>query len=247
MSPPIDIKITNWNKYNPKRAQVVYTWLKLSNDLPTDQKLFGLTAAQKHGWVVLLCIASKQNNGVIKLGPKPYEYFGQLSGLKKDEVLELLNYIKEMDLATLKYTGIHSDVSDERTRQTKKERNATHSLPIQPPKQSVTPRHTELCNIDLIHTSLIGDTESGILLKNISFKTQERWIKLFEDPEYIKREIIKMIIWLEDNAHKRPRSKSGVSRFMTRWLNSGWENHRKGLQSNRGLDMDALKKELGAK
>lgn len=59
----VTITITNWEKYNPKRDQKHYTWLRLDNDIANDVRLFGLTAEQKFIWVHLLCLASKAGAG----------------------------------------------------------------------------------------------------------------------------------------------------------------------------------------
>jgi hypothetical protein len=50
--------------------------------------------------------------------------------------------------------------------------------------------------------------------------------------EYIDREKVKMEMWLATNGHKRPKSDRGMVRFVTSWLSRGWDQYRKGLQSN---------------
>lgn len=63
----IEIEIVNWEKYNPKRDQKTYTWLRLDNGIITDPDLFGLSAEQKMIWVALLCEASKKNAARIRV------------------------------------------------------------------------------------------------------------------------------------------------------------------------------------
>jgi hypothetical protein len=43
----IEIQITNWEKFNPKRDQNSYSWLRLNNDFLDDQRLYDLSPEQK--------------------------------------------------------------------------------------------------------------------------------------------------------------------------------------------------------
>lgn len=61
----MEIKITNWDKFNPKRDQKTYTWLRLDNDFPFSMESFGLTAHQKLIWISVLCLASKKNKSTV--------------------------------------------------------------------------------------------------------------------------------------------------------------------------------------
>jgi hypothetical protein len=71
--------------------------------------------------------------------------------------------------------------------------------------------------------------ESNELISKLSIKTQEALVTLYEDTAYIKRELIKMGVWLRENAKKAP--KSNYSRFILGWLERGWDNYRKGIPS----------------
>ena len=50
--------------------------------------------------------------------------------------------------------------------------------------------------------------------------------------EYLDREKVKMELWLANNQHKKPKSDRGMVRFITGWLSRGWDQYRRGLQSN---------------
>lgn len=49
--------------------------------------------------------------------------------------------------------------------------------------------------------------------------------------EYLDREKTKMEIWLVSNPQKNPKSQRGWTRFITGWLERGWEQYRKTLQT----------------
>lgn len=61
----IELTINNWDKYNPKKDQKNYTWLRLDNRIATDQKIFTLSHEKKWIWICILCEASKTNTGYV--------------------------------------------------------------------------------------------------------------------------------------------------------------------------------------
>ena len=95
------INIKNWEKYNPKRDQTTYSWLRLNNDIYMDQHLFDLSAGQKFGWVVILCLASKKNEGKVDLGDSPIDFLCHCTQLSKKDIAQLLEKIKEKGLILL--------------------------------------------------------------------------------------------------------------------------------------------------
>lgn len=61
------INIRNWDKYNPKRDQKSYTWLRLNNDTFSGQDFCEYSAQELIVWISILCEASKKNSGKIDL------------------------------------------------------------------------------------------------------------------------------------------------------------------------------------
>lgn len=66
----IEIEIKNWIKYNPRTDRKTHSWFRLENSIADDQKFFGLTAAQKFGWICLLAEVSKESNTRAKFSEK---------------------------------------------------------------------------------------------------------------------------------------------------------------------------------
>lgn len=56
----------------------------------------------------------------------------------------------------------------------------------------------------------------------------EKWLDLYQDPEWICQEIKKAEIWMVDNP-RAPKSQFG--RFFSTWLSRGWDRYRKSLRS----------------
>jgi hypothetical protein len=86
------IEIINWDKYNPKRDQQSYTWLRLNNDIATDPDLFGLSAAQKFVWIEILCQASRKNKGTILVN---LEQISHVTQVKIQEIMELIDFLEQ--------------------------------------------------------------------------------------------------------------------------------------------------------
>ena len=86
----LQIEIINWDKYNPKRDQKEYTWLRLNNDSATDPELFGLSAEQKFAWIEILCQASRKNKGTLSLNLDQLAHICQVSVAKIKQLIEFL-------------------------------------------------------------------------------------------------------------------------------------------------------------
>lgn len=84
------IEILNWEKYNPKRAQTTYTWLRLNNSIATEPKLFGLDPEQKYAWIVMLCEVSKENKSTYQLN---LPFLEHLTGVSQKKLNSLLSFL----------------------------------------------------------------------------------------------------------------------------------------------------------
>lgn len=98
MDKQLKITIKNWEKYNPKRNQSTYTWLRLQNDFLTDPDLFCLNHVQKLVWLGILCEASKKNNGTVTINP---EWMAYSLKCKLKEVIEAIDLTAQLGFTTL--------------------------------------------------------------------------------------------------------------------------------------------------
>lgn len=94
----LEIEILNWEKYNPKRDQKTYTWLRLDNGISTDPELFGLDAEQRYVWIVLLCQASQQNSGRIRVAPGFLEH---ITGVSTKKIAKLFEFLQRKPVIKL--------------------------------------------------------------------------------------------------------------------------------------------------
>lgn len=92
----VRIKIKNWDKYNPKRDQKTYTWLRLNNDFCSSPDFFSFSAIQKYIWVGILCEASKKNSELINA---EMEYLEHSIRVEAGDILETLKKLKSKGIA----------------------------------------------------------------------------------------------------------------------------------------------------
>jgi hypothetical protein len=93
----VELEIVNWGKYNPKRDQSSYSWLRLNNDFYLSADLFDLNCEQKMVWITLLCLASKANSGKIKVSAS---YIAHHLRIKINAVNEAIEIFESKTLAT---------------------------------------------------------------------------------------------------------------------------------------------------
>lgn len=104
----VTVKIINWDKFNPKRDQSTYTWLRLSNNIATDPDLYGLSAAQKFVWIALLCDASKKNKDEICVS---YNYYSHITGVSLSDVVDMFKFLESKQIVRLRDNARPPDVA----------------------------------------------------------------------------------------------------------------------------------------
>lgn len=70
--------------------------------------------------------------------------------------------------------------------------------------------------------ALGGDPAVEGALSGVAQDVQHAWLKLYEDPVWINRELIKAISYYQQNPAKKPKSSRGWSRAFSAWLERGW-------------------------
>jgi hypothetical protein len=84
------ITIRDWDRYNAKRDQKSYTWLKLDNTWSMDFRLVGLEPAGRYFWIHLLCEASRSNSPSITVGIEATQLYTKIEPEKQIEYLHYL-------------------------------------------------------------------------------------------------------------------------------------------------------------
>lgn len=193
----------------------------MQNTFFEKPEFWQLTSDQKVAWLYLLCMASKQNSAELIIHRKHFE---TMSGVKIGSMIGLVDILQQYQILLAdvppmsRGRALHTNIHTGQTLQTEAVASSTTA-------------EASLQTLDGCHHELKGDGESEKFLQLVRVNTQTRWLKLFP-ADYIKPEVIKALNWLENNPQKRPRSPRGLSSFMSRWLNNGFERWRKQLPTN---------------
>lgn len=102
----MEIEIRSWDKYNPRRDQKNYLWLRLNNDLIVNPDLYALEPLEKLVWVLVLCEASKKNKARITLN---LPWFCAHSKLEHDFIVASLRKLQKENLILIHDTELRSD------------------------------------------------------------------------------------------------------------------------------------------
>lgn len=213
----IEIEIINWEKYNPRSDRAHHSWFRLENSIATEPKFHGLSAAQKFIAICLLAEASKGEGGKARVNLLWLCDQLKVRRLEIDGVVTTLvdNGVMRCRVVTANTHNFQSSLTtNERTNERTNETNEV-SAEAEPVPGSVHALQT--------------DPHLGEFLQGIKAKVFEAWEGLYP-PDWIREECLKASAWVAANPHRAPKAQK--ARFMTNWLCSGWERHRKTLPSN---------------
>lgn len=178
----IKVEFKNWEKYNPKRAQSTYTWLRLNNDIATEPDLFGLKSGQKWAYVCLLCRLSKKNLGRIELD---LDWFSDITGESISSITNMLEKLQKRNVlhwTTLDYTVLPPSTTP--TNETDGRTNETNETNTSKPH----PREFDFSSIYDAYPRKIGK-KSGLERLRKSVKTAEAYADLQRAVENYSRHV----------------------------------------------------------
>lgn len=221
----MEITITNWDSYNPRKDIKSMSWLKLNADIGFSESLFGMPAEAKWLWVFILSFCAKKNSGDIFI---ELDYFSFHSGVKKEKIIEFLELFESRGLVSKK-----SDTSRVRTDTDESERIRTETYPREEEIRQDKTREEKKREDAFAILPCFQDSFSDEFLKTVKTKTQEGWLKTYPDPVWIKTEIIKAVTWLTNNPNKAP--KKNLGQFFSNWFSRSWESYRKTIGSVPGF------------
>lgn len=207
----IEITILNWDKYQLRKEIKNPSWFRLEHRFWNDQQFFHFSAEERWIWVCLLSITSQKQSPTFKLN---LEWFSVESRVGIQTIHDALQKLKDNECLDFTTRARHvQELGRSTTRHNKTEQNKTLQKPFSVESKPI-----------LIQTPTV-------FKKDLSFFINQKLLELYPQ-EYLDREKVKMEMWLATNGHKRPKSDRGMFRFVTGWLSRGWDQYRKGLQSN---------------
>lgn len=219
----ITLQINNWETYNPRADRGNYAWFKFRNDFFSDQNLFGQSDACRLMFIFLCCEASRTNSGEIALNTK---YVAAILSHTEKQVIENINILSSTVLVTV-INGSSRDCDAARLVAKKDLDLGDLDLGDLDKKESFSEPSKVL--EALPEFLMIDKTLSEIFrIKKINQKLQRSWLQAFKEPEWIIQEINKALAWECSNIEKK-----NFGKFMTGWLNRGWDSRK--IINNHGM------------
>jgi len=169
------IKINNWSKYQKRNDLKTSSWFALSNRLFADPDFFDFTHAELIFWLYLLSMASQKQSAEVTLNARHAVALARISEQDIHSALEKLQRNQTIELTRTDPVQIRTDS-------------------VQIPYENV-PYITEQ-NITIQED--VGDTKRRVLgelcdpaindvLEKVHVVGQERWLKIYKDPDFIKK------------------------------------------------------------
>lgn len=233
----VELEIKNWEKHNPRTDVKTTKWFKMSNEFFNDPEFYGMSLEGRTVWLFLLCTASKKMKGMIKINTQ------MVADNLRTGVDSIDFAILELErcgsITTQPVTLIPNNFNTiESVRKSAlEEKREEKKRGEEKRKEYIT---TELGVADSVALSrqfgatdhFSKDDEVIKLLKTVPHDSQALWIKTYNDIPWILSEFSKMIIWLNCNPRKAPKSR--MNAFISTWLGRSWDNHRKTLPGQFG-------------
>jgi len=128
----IEISIPNWDKFNPRKDRVNFTWLRLQNDFFGDQKVFGLNLTEKLLYIFILCERSKTNKNSLMIG---VQYCSAILNIKPKQIHDAIDTLVRCRLCAVVEPSLClptnvTNVTNERTNMSQAQKLEKFSLTI---------------------------------------------------------------------------------------------------------------------
>lgn len=219
----MNITIKNWAKFNPRSDRANFTWFRMENRL--FESLFSLADDQKVLFLYILCEASKNNSGgelaldldlasaMLKSNSK--KIISGLEFLKSKNMIELHMVVKSRHDDGVMTALLHA--TDGRTNETRRDETNGVTPEFAEPAEAVPAEASPS------HPKSFESLTGLFNVRKIAPSLSASWLHAFPEPEWVIQEVNKAVAW--ENANPRSRKKD-FGRFMTNWLNRGWDSRR---------------------
>jgi len=228
----ITVDIINWEKFNPRNDRANHSWFRFQNGFFENQDLFGVSNLGIACFLFILCTASKKGSSKVEIS---LPYFSALRKATEDEIIECLRDLTKrgvivtvesrreaviepsLGLATLQDNTLQDN--------TEQQLSTTALTVVEKTTPVTTPKKT-----------------SEQLISEIPRKTFERWSDLYDDPEFLQREVKKAVLYYENIPRKCPKNVKGWTQALNNWFARGWDYRARSIKGK----MPAGKIDIGA-
>lgn len=229
------ITVLNWEKHNPNRKKS-YKYTLIANNFCSDSKMEVLPMSVRWMYLGLLLLCGDHAEGTVKVGGST------LKGLLKtgvsiaegltlleslqlvtSEILEfplILNELNRIERKGIELVGLKA-TSELLEAVSESAEVQPHQLPeiIKPQKKKIhkaDPVRIKTCNE---FTQVVGTD------------IMEAWCKIYNDEDFLNREVDKSFAWMLTNPQKSTRTPRGWRQFYNNWFRNAWDDRMKKTQS----------------
>lgn len=205
----IELQISKWEKFNPRKDIKNPTWFALSNRILENADLFDFSAEEFKAWIYILCQASQINSDTVKLN---FRHASRVCGIKK-QILE--STISKLEKAE----SLRARTQSERART-----QSVHECDATDRQTDNTDRQTN----NNAHLEKFADFYFGYPRKVGKTNAQKLWVKEIRsgvDPDLIIRARDNYVNYLKENKTES-RFILHASTFMGRWQD--WDSNESG-------------------
>ena len=104
----IDITINGWASYNPRRDVKYSSWFKMSHEWIFDPDFYSWHIEERLAWIYLLSVASKRNNGCLKVN---FEHARRTANLTKPKMCSAIEKLNDLGIITYTSRTRHAPVT----------------------------------------------------------------------------------------------------------------------------------------
>jgi hypothetical protein len=217
MSDTITLRFTKWEQYN-KRAKEYKNpvWFSFHNDFATNRNFHDFSDQHRLIFIYLLCEASQQNDGgslTIELS-----HFAYHTRQKEKDILACVKKLSEKQIVeTRDRDGIVAGSCGDRDLAVTEHNRTGHNRT----EQNITLGASE--KNSLSHPEAFAELHGFFLERGVKPEITLAWEQTFPESSWVIQEVRKAIAWETANTSRR---KINFGRFMTNWLNKGWDSRR---------------------
>jgi hypothetical protein len=241
----IELQVLNFETYNPRKDRTRHHYSRIENDI--WESLHDLDSNSKLLFIFLITNATKYrnsheiSNGFVSLS---LDFIQTFTKVRPSSILVSLSRLEEKQLVkvlsgnqAVTKRGPREEKRREEKEEKRREEKTPHAEIIEKPKLEIISSQVANANLRGCIESFKGNENVERLLAEVKHDVQKAWLQTYPTREWIFDELLKANTWIITNPHKKPKQ---FARFMTNWLNRGFENYRKNLPSNFGMTSDGF-------
>ena len=212
----MNLRFRNWDRFNRRAKEYKNpVWFSFQNDFATNRDFFDFTDQERLIFIYLLCEASAQNrSGEFSI---ELDHFSYHTRQKQKDILSAISKLEQKQILEPRdRDGIVSGSYEDRdlavTEQNRTEHNRT--------EQNTFASSDEK---SLSHPKAYESVVDVFNQRGVKPSTTSLWETAYPDSQWVVQEIRKALAWEGANAKRKKRD---FARFMTNWLNNGWDRRR---------------------